>query len=162
MWSSCLLYTSLGCVKEITRNAGARVLFGSYRGFAMNLEDVYKRQAPHRTLTIPRKPSSGASIRGFPDSALKRERNSTFSNLRRVSAILSDFARKVSRPGSWPWNWNRQQRPLPHTCTPKPATSITAFRTSPSTRRVSTLQWAILLSGISLSTTCLLYTSRCV
>lgn len=28
----------LGCVKEITRNAGARVLFGSYRGFAMNLE----------------------------------------------------------------------------------------------------------------------------
>lgn len=24
----------LGCVKEITRNAGARVLFGSYRGFA--------------------------------------------------------------------------------------------------------------------------------
>lgn len=28
----------LGCVKEITRNAGARVLFGSYRGFAMHLE----------------------------------------------------------------------------------------------------------------------------
>ena len=24
----------LGCVKEITRNAGAKVLFGSYRGFA--------------------------------------------------------------------------------------------------------------------------------
>ena len=27
----------LGCVKEVTRNVGAKALFGSYRGFAMHI-----------------------------------------------------------------------------------------------------------------------------
>ena len=87
---------------------------------------------PRRMPTIPRKPLSEASMRGFPASALVLENRSVFWNLRWASATLLVSVPNISMPVSWLWNLIPRPRPSRNTSIPKRNTSIQVSRAASS------------------------------